>query len=61
MRMDDIANVRDWDAYSACCREMEAIERKVQNPAISEAKAEKLIYRYCDLCDRILPKLASRL
>ena len=61
MQVGEIVNEKEFTAYENCCRELQAIERKLSNGELPEGKRDKLIYRRKILEAKVLLQLAKRI
>jgi|YelNatPaOPRAMG01_1025707.scaffolds.fasta_scaffold193661_2 hypothetical protein len=61
MEIGEVTGNKDFVAYENCCREMGAIEKKLDNGFLPQGKREKLLYRKKVLEEKVLPSLAKRL
>jgi hypothetical protein len=61
MEIGEVVNDKDFLAYENSCKELKAVERKLNNGFLPKGKREKLLYRKKVLEEKILPKLVKRL
>ena len=61
MEIGEVVGNKDFVAYENSCKELKAVEKKLNNGFLPQGKREKLLYRKKELEEKILPNLAKRL